>query len=157
MVGLANRLATDEPIEPEEIVARYDALVAEPDFLASTEVRTSDEPSVTTRSAGACMRKAYGGLKVRAASCEPACCTMWAMSRWHLGCLGRRRRTKQHGPHAEAEDARPKMAQERNAAPLQIEVPLKGIPPGRYECQVNVVDRIGQRFAWNRTRLTVVR
>ena len=48
-------------------------------------------------------------------------------------------------------------AGERNAAPLQIEVPLKGIPPGRYECQVNVVDRVGQRFAWNRTPLTIVR
>jgi VWFA-related protein len=49
------------------------------------------------------------------------------------------------------------MARDRNAAPLQIEVPLKGIPPGRYDCQVNVVDRVGQRFAWNRTRLTIVR
>jgi VWFA-related protein len=45
----------------------------------------------------------------------------------------------------------------RNATPLQIEVPLKGIPPGRYQCQVNVVDRAGQRFAWNRTPVTIVR
>ncbi|HYP08876.1 MAG TPA: VWA domain-containing protein [Bryobacteraceae bacterium] len=48
-------------------------------------------------------------------------------------------------------------ASERNATPLQIEVPLKGIPPGRYQCQVNVVDAAGQRFAWNRTPLTIVR
>ena len=48
-------------------------------------------------------------------------------------------------------------APDRNAAPLQIEVPLKGIPPGRYDCQVNVADRVGQRFAWNRTRLTIIR
>jgi hypothetical protein len=46
---------------------------------------------------------------------------------------------------------------ERDAAPLQLEVALKGIPPGRYDCQVNVVDRAGQRFAWNRTRMTIVR
>jgi hypothetical protein len=45
----------------------------------------------------------------------------------------------------------------RSATPLQIEVPLKGIPPGRYQCQVNVVDRAGQRFAWNRTPVTIVR
>ena len=37
----------------------------------------------------------------------------------------------------------------------KIQVPLKGIPPGRYDCQVNVVDRVGQRFAWNRTNLTI--
>jgi VWFA-related protein len=49
------------------------------------------------------------------------------------------------------------VATERNAAPLKIEVPLKGIPPGRYLCQVNVVDRAGQRFAWSRTPLTIVR
>ena len=45
----------------------------------------------------------------------------------------------------------------RSATPLQIEVPLNGIPPGRYQCQVNVVDRAGQRFAWNRTPVTIVR
>jgi VWFA-related protein len=49
------------------------------------------------------------------------------------------------------------MARDRSAAPLQIQVPLKNIPPGRYDCQVNVVDRVGQRFAWNRTKLTIIR
>jgi VWFA-related protein len=49
------------------------------------------------------------------------------------------------------------MARDRSAAPLQIQVPLKGLPPGRYDCQVNVVDRVGQRFAWNRTKLTIIR
>jgi VWFA-related protein len=48
-------------------------------------------------------------------------------------------------------------ASERNATPLQIEVPLTSIPPGRYLCQVNVVDRAGQRFAWSRTSVTIVR
>ncbi len=57
----------------------------------------------------------------------------------------------------ESSPVRAMTQQDRNAVRLQIEVPLKSIPPGRYDCQVNVVDRIGQRFAWNRTRLTILR
>ena len=42
-----------------------------------------------------------------------------------------------------------------NAVPVQLKVPLKGLAPGRYTCQLNVVDEIGRKFAFPRTILVV--
>jgi hypothetical protein len=35
-------------------------------------------------------------------------------------------------------------------------VPLERLTPGRYTCQVNVVDQIGQKFAFQRAPLVVL-
>jgi VWFA-related protein len=37
-----------------------------------------------------------------------------------------------------------------DAVPVQFMVPLKGLAPGRYVCQLNVVDEIGRKFAFPR-------
>jgi VWFA-related protein len=42
-----------------------------------------------------------------------------------------------------------------NAIPVQLQVPLKGLAPGRYTCQINVVDEIGRKFAFPRTAMLV--
>jgi len=42
-----------------------------------------------------------------------------------------------------------------NAVPVQLQVPLKGLAPGRYICQINVVDEIGRKFAFPRSALMV--
>ena len=42
-----------------------------------------------------------------------------------------------------------------NAVPIQLQVPLKGLAPGRYICQINVVDEIGRKFAFPRSPLMV--
>jgi VWFA-related protein len=42
------------------------------------------------------------------------------------------------------------------AVPLQIQIPLDKLPPGRYTCQLNVVDQVGRRFTWERTPLVIV-
>ena len=42
-----------------------------------------------------------------------------------------------------------------NAVPVQLQVPLKGLAPGRYTCQINVVDEIGRKFAFPRTAMVV--
>jgi VWFA-related protein len=39
--------------------------------------------------------------------------------------------------------------------PVQIQVPLKDLAPGKYVCQVNVVDTVGRKFAFPRTNLVV--
>ncbi|MBI4903267.1 MAG: VWA domain-containing protein [Acidobacteria bacterium] len=41
------------------------------------------------------------------------------------------------------------------AIPVQIQVPLKDVAPGKYVCQVNVVDEVGRKFAFPRTNLVV--
>lgn len=41
------------------------------------------------------------------------------------------------------------------AVPVQIRVPLKDVAPGRYVCQLNVVDEVGRKFAFPRTNLVV--
>ncbi len=41
------------------------------------------------------------------------------------------------------------------AVPVNIEIPLKDIVPGRYICQINVVDEAGRKFAFPRTALVV--
>lgn len=42
-----------------------------------------------------------------------------------------------------------------NAIPVQLQAPLKGLAPGRYTCQINVVDEIGRKFAFPRTAIVV--
>jgi VWFA-related protein len=42
-----------------------------------------------------------------------------------------------------------------NAVPVQIQVPLKGLAPGRYVCQLNVIDEIGRKFAFPRTNMVI--
>jgi hypothetical protein len=42
-----------------------------------------------------------------------------------------------------------------NAVPVQMQVPLKGVAPGRYICQINVVDEVGRKFAFPRAALVV--
>ncbi len=42
-----------------------------------------------------------------------------------------------------------------NATPVQMQVPLKGVPPGRYVCQLNVVDQVGRKFAFPRANVVV--
>jgi VWFA-related protein len=42
-----------------------------------------------------------------------------------------------------------------NAVPVQIKIPLKGLAPGRYICQLNVIDEVGRKFAFPRTHMVV--
>ena len=42
-----------------------------------------------------------------------------------------------------------------NAVPVKIQIPLKGLAPGRYTCQLNVVDEIGRKFAFPRANMVV--
>ncbi|SPF40255.1 conserved exported hypothetical protein [Candidatus Sulfopaludibacter sp. SbA4] len=42
-----------------------------------------------------------------------------------------------------------------NAVPVQLQVPLKDLAPGRYTCQINVVDEVGRKFAFPRTAMVV--
>ena len=42
-----------------------------------------------------------------------------------------------------------------NAVPVQLQVPLKGLAPGRYVCQLNVIDEVGRKFAFPRANLVV--
>lgn len=42
-----------------------------------------------------------------------------------------------------------------NAVPVQLQVPLQGLAPGRYTCQINVVDEAGRRFAFPRAAVVV--
>jgi hypothetical protein len=41
------------------------------------------------------------------------------------------------------------------AVPVQFMVALKDLAPGRYQCQINVVDEVGRKFAFPRTPLVV--
>lgn len=41
------------------------------------------------------------------------------------------------------------------AVPVQFLVPLKGLAPGRYTCQINAVDEVGRKFAFPRTPLVI--
>ncbi|HEY7337115.1 MAG TPA: VWA domain-containing protein [Bryobacteraceae bacterium] len=43
------------------------------------------------------------------------------------------------------------------AVPVNIQIPLKAIAPGRYVCQINVVDEAGRKFAFPRAALVVTR
>jgi hypothetical protein len=42
------------------------------------------------------------------------------------------------------------------AVPVKLMVPLKGLAPGRYVCQVNVFDEVGRKFAFTRTPVVIV-
>jgi VWFA-related protein len=42
------------------------------------------------------------------------------------------------------------------AVPVKLQVPLKELAPGRYVCQINVVDEVGRKFAFPRTPLVVL-
>jgi VWFA-related protein len=42
-----------------------------------------------------------------------------------------------------------------NAVPVQIQIPLKSLAAGRYICQVNVMDEVGRKFAFQRTNMVV--
>jgi len=42
-----------------------------------------------------------------------------------------------------------------NAVPVQIKIPLKGLAPGRYTCQLNVIDEVGRKFAFPRSNMIV--
>jgi VWFA-related protein len=42
------------------------------------------------------------------------------------------------------------------ALPLRLTVPLGQIQPGRYQCQLNVIDELGRKFAFPRTALAVL-
>jgi VWFA-related protein len=42
------------------------------------------------------------------------------------------------------------------AVPVKIQVPLKELAPGRYTCQINVVDTVGRKFAFPRTPMVVI-
>jgi hypothetical protein len=42
-----------------------------------------------------------------------------------------------------------------NATPVQLQVPLKTVPPGNYVCQLNVVDEAGRKFAFQRANLVI--
>ncbi|MBI3208050.1 MAG: VWA domain-containing protein [Candidatus Solibacter usitatus] len=41
------------------------------------------------------------------------------------------------------------------AVPVHIQVPLKDLAPGRYVCQLNVVDEVGRKFAFPRAPLVI--
>ena len=42
-----------------------------------------------------------------------------------------------------------------NSVPVELQVPLKGLAPGRYTCQLNVIDEVGRKFAFPRQALVV--
>jgi VWFA-related protein len=42
-----------------------------------------------------------------------------------------------------------------NTVPVQLQVPLKGMAPGRYTCQINVIDEVGRRFAFPRAAMVL--
>jgi VWFA-related protein len=58
----------------------------------------------------------------------------------------------------ESDPLRITSAPDRNRAglPLELAVPLTGLAPGEYVCQLNVVDEAGKKFAFRRTPLIVL-
>ncbi len=49
-----------------------------------------------------------------------------------------------------------RLAASRAAVPVHITVPLSNIAPGTYECQVNLIDEFGHKFAFPRTSVAVL-
>ncbi len=41
--------------------------------------------------------------------------------------------------------------------PVRFEIPLSGLKPGNYNCQVNLVDEVGQKFAFSRSPMILVK
>ncbi|HZU24453.1 MAG TPA: VWA domain-containing protein [Bryobacteraceae bacterium] len=56
-------------------------------------------------------------------------------------------------PSVRLDDTAPKRA---GTLPIQFQMPLAKLPPGRYVCQVNVVDQIGKKFAFSRAPLVLL-
>lgn len=44
----------------------------------------------------------------------------------------------------------------QNVAPIRFEVPLSSLKPGNYTCQVNLVDGVGQKFAFARAPMVLL-
>jgi len=42
-----------------------------------------------------------------------------------------------------------------NAVPVQLQLPLKGLAPGSYTCQLNVMDEVGRKFSFPRQAIVV--
>jgi hypothetical protein len=40
--------------------------------------------------------------------------------------------------------------------PIQLQIPLKDLPPGAYSTQINVIDEVGRKFAFQRASLVVL-
>ncbi len=47
-------------------------------------------------------------------------------------------------------------AKRDGAVPVWLQVPMSNIEPGKYKCQVNLIDELGRKFAFPRTELAVV-
>ncbi len=47
-------------------------------------------------------------------------------------------------------------AKRQNVLPLRLQAPLKGLKPGKYICQVNVIDELGRKFAFPRTPVVLL-
>jgi VWFA-related protein len=48
-------------------------------------------------------------------------------------------------------------ASRQHTVPVQFEMPLASLKPGKYTCQVNLVDEIGQKFAFSRAPMVLVK
>jgi len=44
----------------------------------------------------------------------------------------------------------------QQTVPFQFQIPLNSLAPGRYTCQVNVVDEVGRKFAFSRAPLVLL-
>jgi len=42
-----------------------------------------------------------------------------------------------------------------DAVPVRIQIPLKNVAPGRYVCQLNVIDEIGRKFSFPRASVVI--
>jgi hypothetical protein len=44
-----------------------------------------------------------------------------------------------------------------NAVPVEFEIPLSGIAPGKYDCQITVLDPVEQKAAFWQAPILIVR
>ncbi|MGD0363294.1 MAG: VWA domain-containing protein [Bryobacteraceae bacterium] len=47
-------------------------------------------------------------------------------------------------------------AKRQGVVPLRLQTQLKGLPAGQYDCQVNVIDQLGHKFAFPRSSIVVL-
>jgi VWFA-related protein len=47
-------------------------------------------------------------------------------------------------------------AKRQNVLPLRLQTPLRDLKPGKYVCQVNVIDELGRKFAFPRTAVVLL-
>jgi VWFA-related protein len=47
-------------------------------------------------------------------------------------------------------------AKRQNVLPLRLQTPIKDLKPGKYVCQVNVIDELGRKFAFPRTAVVLL-